>query len=100
MGKDISKNLSCKYSQKLLDHNKKSATDALKTTSKRLIHKTAEVTDDLTSNKIVDRITEVLRSSLQNNLETITNELVKKIPKERCMSPEERQKIIDDLTLI
>ena len=29
-GKNISKNLSSKYSQNLLDHDKKSATDALK----------------------------------------------------------------------
>ena len=35
IGKNISKNLSGKYSQKLLDHAKKSATVALKTTSKK-----------------------------------------------------------------
>ena len=33
----MSKNLSSKYSQKLLDHAKQSATDALKTASKRAI---------------------------------------------------------------
>ena len=38
-GKNISKNVSGKYSQKLLDHAKQYATDALKTTSKRAIHK-------------------------------------------------------------
>ena len=37
IGKNISKNLSGKYSQKLLEHAKKSATDALKTSSKRVI---------------------------------------------------------------
>ena len=37
IGKNISKNLSGKYSQKLLDDAKKSATDAIKTNSKRLI---------------------------------------------------------------
>ena len=37
MGKNISKNLSSKYSQKLLDHAKQSATDALKTASKKVI---------------------------------------------------------------
>ena len=37
IGKNISKNLSSKYSQKRLDHGKKSATDALKTFSKRFI---------------------------------------------------------------
>ena len=35
IGKNISKNLSGKYSQKLLDHAKQSATNALKTTSKK-----------------------------------------------------------------
>ena len=34
IGNNISKNLSGKYSQKLLDHAKQSATNALKTTSK------------------------------------------------------------------
>ena len=32
VGENISKNLNGKYSQKLLDHVKKSATDVLKTT--------------------------------------------------------------------
>ena len=39
IGKNISKNLNGKYSQKHLDHAKQSATDALKTTSKRAIKK-------------------------------------------------------------
>ena len=34
IGKNISKNLSSEYSQKLLDHTKQSATDALNTISK------------------------------------------------------------------
>ena len=50
--KNISKGLSGKYSQKLLDHAKQSATDALKTSSKRFIQKTAEATGDLIANKI------------------------------------------------
>ena len=33
-----------KYSQKLIDHAKQYATDAIKTTSKRAIQKTAEAT--------------------------------------------------------
>ena len=37
VGKYISKDLSSKNSQKLLDYAKQSATDALKTTSKRAI---------------------------------------------------------------
>ena len=42
IGKNLSKALSGKYSQKLLDHAKNSATDAFKTTSKRIIQKTGE----------------------------------------------------------
>ena len=43
--------------QKLLDHAKKSATNALKTSSKREIQKTKEATADLIGNKIANRIT-------------------------------------------
>ena len=57
IGKTISKNLSGKYSQKLLNHAKQSATSALKTNSKRVIQKTAEATGDLVgNNKISDKI--------------------------------------------
>ena len=61
---------------------------------------TVEATGDLTGNKSANKITKVSRNSLQNNPETITNEHDKEIPKERYISPEERQKIIDDFTLI
>ena len=37
--KSISKNVSGKYFQKLFDHTKQFATDALKTTSKRVTQK-------------------------------------------------------------
>ena len=39
IGKNISKGLSGKYSQKLLDHAKQSATDALKNFSKKSFRK-------------------------------------------------------------
>ena len=67
------------YSQKLLDHAKKSATDALKTSSKRVIQKTAEATDDLIGNKIASRITKVSKNSQQNISETVANEHDKEI---------------------
>ena len=50
--------MSGKYSQNLLDHGKQSATDALKTSSKRTIQKTAEA-GDLIGNSIAGRITKV-----------------------------------------
>ena len=39
IGKDISKSLSSKYSQKCLDHAKQPVTNTLKTSSKRIIQK-------------------------------------------------------------
>ena len=62
----LAKNLSNKYSQKLIYTAKKSATDALKTTLKRVIQKTAEATGDLIGNKIVDKITSVSKKSNKN----------------------------------
>ena len=49
--------MSNKYTQKLFDTTKISATDAIKTASKRAIQKTAEATGDLVGNKIADKIT-------------------------------------------
>ena len=43
----MSKNVSNKYSQNLLDHDKQFATDAFKATSKTAILKTDEATGDL-----------------------------------------------------
>ena len=79
--------------QKLLDNGKKSATDALKTSSKRVIQKSAEPTGDLVANKIANKIRRISTNSQQNNSETVTNENDKELPKERYISPEERQKI-------
>ena len=100
MGNNISKNLSDKYSQKRLDHAKQSATDAFQTASQRAIQKTAEVTGDLIGNKIANKVTKVSKKLQQNNSEIVTNENYKEIPKERYVSPEERQKIIDEMRLI
>ena len=72
IGKNISKNLSRKYIQKLLDHAKKYATAVLKTSSWRVIQRTAEATGDLIVNKIANK---------------------------RYVSPEERQKTIEELRL-
>ena len=57
IGKKIGKSFSGKYSSKLLDHAKKSETDALKTTSRRVIQKAEEATGDLIGNKIANQIT-------------------------------------------
>ena len=85
----------------------KSKTDALKTSSKRVVQKTVEATDDLTGNKIAkaiaesydSKITKILKNSQQNNSESVTNEHDKEIPKEKYLSSEERQETIDELRL-
>ena len=63
------------------------------------------MTGDLIGNKIADKIKNVKKTSRQNTSETVTNgtesiEHDKEIPKERYISPEKRQKIIDDVRLI
>ena len=71
--KNMGKNLSYKYGQKLLDNAKKSTMDAVKTASKRAIQKPVEATGDLIGNKIADKITRVStdlhskRSSAENS---------------------------------
>ena len=63
--KNMDKNLSNKYSTKLLDNAKKSTADALKTASKGVINKTSEATGDLIGNKIADKITSKAKKSNQ-----------------------------------
>ena len=63
----FAKSLSNKYGQKLLDSTKKSATEDIKTASKRAIQKTAEATGDLIGNKIADKTTSVSQKSSSNN---------------------------------
>ena len=102
IGKYIGKNISSMYSQKLVDSAKKSATDAIKTTSKRVIQKTAEATGDLIGKKIADKITSVSKKSPRelHSKELSSNEANNEIPKERYISPQERQQIINELRLI
>ena len=107
--KTMGKNLSNKYGQKLLDSAKQSIADAIKTASKRAIQKTAESIGNLICNKIADEITSVSKKSsvelrskelhsgvLHSEKKEVNNE----IPKERYISPEKRQKIIDELRLV
>ena len=92
--KNMGKYLSNKYGQKLVDSAKKSTTDAIKTDSKRAIQKTAEEPGDLIGNKIVDKITSVLKSPKE-----LQNDKIE-VPKKRYISPEERKQIIDELRLV
>ena len=53
----------------------------------------------MTGNKIANKITKVSKNLPQSNSETVTNEYNKEIPKERYISSDERQEIIDELRL-
>ena len=59
IGKNKSKNVTGKYSQKLLDHTKHSAKNVLKTDSKIAFQKTAKAAGNLIGNKIPDKITKI-----------------------------------------
>ena len=100
----MGKSLSSKYVQKLLDSAKKSRTDAIKTASKNSIPKAAEATGDLIGNKIANKTTNVSKKKytkeLQNNDETEEEDLEITTHKNRYISLEERQRIIDELRLV
>ena len=97
---NIGKNLSGKYSQKLLDSAKKSTTDTIKTASKGAIQKTAEATGGLIRNETADKIREALSQNCLNTTKSVNTELNKEMPKERYTFPEKRQQSIDELRLI
>ena len=104
MGKDLGN----KYGHKLLDTAQQSTTDAIKTVSKRAIQTRAEATGDLISNKIANKIISVSKKVTKKRFKRIIfnrvavknrwNEI--KIAKERYISPEKRQNIINELGLV
>ena len=100
--KTMGKSLNNKYGQKLLDSAKKYTTDTIKTASKRAIQKTAEATGDLNGNKIADKIKSVSKKKSTKKLGNEETEEDTEINthKKRYISPEEIQKIIDELRLL
>ena len=64
----------------------------LKLLVKKILKETAKATGDLIGNKIADKITSASKKSQ-------SDEVINGIPKERYISPKERQKIIDELKL-
>ena len=75
----FARNFSDNYSKSLMDVSKKFA----KTTGKQILKETAKTTEDLISNKIADKITAKPHNK---------DEVINGIPKERYISPKERQK--------
>ena len=80
-------NLSNKYGKQLLDTATKTGLDALKTASKKLVHKAAEATGEFIGNKIADKITK--RKPVPDENSGDVEEII--IP------PENREEILNEL---
>ena len=73
-----------------MDTATKTGLDASKTASKRVVQKTAEAAGDLIGNKIANKITLIGKPKEKEKTKEI---------EEIYITPEKRQKIIDDLRL-
>ena len=82
----FARNLSDKYIKSLMDLSKTFA----KAAGKKMLKETAKATGDLIGTKIADKITAKPHNK---------DEVINGIPKERYISPKERQKIIDESKL-
>ena len=97
--KNIGKNLSNIYGQKLFDTTKKSTKDAIKIRSKKAIQKSAEATGNLIGNNIADKITSISKKPVKE-LHINDEDVEITTRKKGYISPEESQQIIDDLRLV
>ena len=88
----FARNFIDKYSKYLMDKGIDLSKTFAKTAGKKILKETARATGDLIGNKIADKITAKLSKKLHGE---VNNE----IPKERYISPKEKQKIIDGLKL-
>ena len=86
----FARNFSDKYSKSLMDKGIDVSKKFAKTAGKKVLKETAKATGDLIGNKIADKITAKPHNK---------DEVINGIPKERYISPKERQKIIDELKL-
>ena len=89
----FARNFSDRYSKSLMDKGIDVSKKFAKTAGKKILKKTAKATGDLIGTKIADKIT--AKPSKKSQSDEVNNE----IPKERYISPKERQKLIDELKL-
>ena len=87
----FARNFCDRYGKKLMDTTTKTRIDAAKTTSKRVVQKTAEATGDLIGNKIGDKITSGGKTKSEEK---------KSERQEIYIPPEKRQQTIHDLRLL
>ena len=88
----FARNFSDKYSKSLMDKGIDLSKYFAKTAGKKILKETAKATGDLIGDKIADKTT---AKPSKKSHDEVNNE----IPKERYISPKERQKIIDELKL-
>ena len=86
----FARNFSDKYSKSLMNKGIDLSKNFAKTAGKKILKETVKATGDLIGNKIADKITAKPHNK---------DEVINGIPKERYISPKERQKIIDELKL-
>ena len=86
----FARNFSDKNSKSLMEKGIDLSKTFANTAGKKILKKTAKATGDLIGNKVADKIT-----AKPHNEDEVINE----IPKERYISPKERQKMIDELKL-
>ena len=86
----FARNFNDKYGKSLRNASKTFA----KTPGKEILKETAKATGDLIGNKIADKIT-----AKPSKKKSHDDEVINGIPKERYISPKERQKMIDELKL-
>ena len=85
----FARNFNDEYDKSLRNASKTFA----KTAGKEILKETAKATGDLVGNEIADKIT------VKPSKESHDDEVINGIPKERYISPKERQKINDELKL-
>ena len=88
----FARNFSDKYSKSLMDKGIDLSKTFAKTAGKKILKETAKATGDLIGNKTADKITTASKKSQ-------SDEIINGIPKERYISPRERQKITDELKI-
>ena len=101
--KNIGKNWSNKYGQKLFGSAKKPAADAINTASEKVIQKSAEAIGDKIPDKSISKTLSTEQSSKELHSKNFENDNANnetEVPKERYIFPEIRQKIIDELRLL
>ena len=96
----FARNFSDKYSKSLMDRGIDVGKTFAKTAGKKILKETAKATVDLIGKKTADKITaKPSPKDVTSASKKLHDEVINEIPKERYISPKERQKFFDELKL-